>query len=619
MIPFVVVSAGTVAGQGGNVGVFWSKGLAIASAATAGQREFAAAQNKWRRFDYNRCGHTGSSHHLVTATGKAPATREALPTLEIDETDLTWRVLAALNLFRLLLAVVLLALFFAGDNPRFFGDRYPALFAAVGAGYLVFAIISSFSIRGRWVSAGPQILSQVTVDIVAIVTMMHASGGISSGLGGLLVVFVGAGSLVLPTRIPAFFAALATLGILGEQFFSQLGGASDASSFPAAGVLGSIIFAISLAAQPLARRIRISEELARQRGVDLANLSELNEYIVQHLRESIVVVDGANIIRLINASAAQLLGAPPDCRGAALKDAASDLAIYLSDWRAEASRDSHTDFTMIAADNSARLKAHLAPLGKDGDRSGPILVFLEDSSLMNARVQQSKLASLGRLSASIAHEIRNPVGAMSHAGQLLAESSALSTDERRLTEIIQTHAERVSHIIDNVLQLSRRESSRPERFALRPWLVDFVQEFVRTLELQEGELSVTDVAGDIEVRMDPSHLRQVLWNLCDNAIKYASETGGILVELQAGRMQRTGRPYLEVLDQGHGVDPATIDKIFEPFFTDKKGGTGLGLYISRELCELNRADLVYQPRQPSGSIFRIVFADPARWEVVDTQ
>jgi two-component system sensor histidine kinase PilS (NtrC family) len=234
-------------------------------------------------------------------------------------------------------------------------------------------------------------------------------------------------------------------------------------------------------------------------------------------------------------------------------------------------------------------------------------------------VQQSKLASLGRLSASIAHEIRNPVGAMSHAGQLLAESEALTEDDLRLTEIIRTHAERVSHIVDNVLQLSRRESSRPEQFLLRPWLLDFADEFSRTLELQEGELSLGDVPGDLDVRMDPSHLRQVLWNLCDNAVKYASETGGILVELQAGWMQRTGRPYLEVLDHGHGVEPDTVDKIFEPFFTARKGGTGLGLYISRELCELNRATLVYQARATGGSIFRIVFADPSRWEAVENQ
>ncbi|MDX1403158.1 MAG: ATP-binding protein [Woeseiaceae bacterium] len=543
--------------------------------------------------------------------------RSELPlSRSIDESDLTWRVLGTLNLFRLFVAVVLLGLFFASGDPRFFGERYPALFSATAAGYLVFAIISGFAIRYRWVTAEPQILTQIAADIMAIVILMHSSGGITSGLGGLLVVFVGAGHLVLPLHVPAFFAALATLAVLGEQFFSQIGGVSDASNYPAAGVLGAIIFAISLAARPLARRIQLTEELARQRGVDLANLSELNEYIVQHLRESIVVLDTADRIRLINGSAAKLLGAPDDCNGMPLSEASEDLAQHVRAWRNHQDQSPHTEFSLIATDDSPRIKVHVAPLGKGDGRDGPILVFLEDASLMNERVQQSKLASLGRLSASIAHEIRNPVGAMSHAGQLLAESENISDDDLRLTDIIRSHAERVSHIVENVLQLSRRDSSRPEQFGLAPWLRDFSEEFSRTLELQEGELSIANIDDGLEIRMDPSHLRQVMWNLCDNAVKYASETGGIMVELRAGYTMRTGQPYLEVLDRGHGVDPQTVDKIFEPFFTDRQGGTGLGLYISRELCELNRATLVYQPRTGGGSIFRIVFADPARWEGV---
>jgi two-component system sensor histidine kinase PilS (NtrC family) len=190
----------------------------------------------------------------------------------------------------------------------------------------------------------------------------------------------------------------------------------------------------------------------------------------------------------------------------------------------------------------------------------------------------------------------------------------MTEDDKRLTEIIETHSGRVSHIIDNVLQLSRRESSRPERLHLGPWLRDFAEEFINTLELQEGELSIGDVPDDLEVRMDRSHLRQVMWNLCDNAVKYASETGGILVELHAERLQSQGRPYVEVRDHGLGVDEATAEKMFEPFYTERSGGTGLGLYISRELCELNRATLLYLDRTGGGSIFRIVFADPDRWE-----
>ena len=162
-----------------------------------------------------------------------------------------------------------------------------------------------------------------------------------------------------------------------------------------------------------------------------------------------------------------------------------------------------------------------------------------------------------------------------------------------------------------------RESGKPELFLLKPWVEDFAREFTRTLELQEGELSIEDIPNELEVRMDRSHLRQVLWNLCDNAVKYASETGGILVELHAGRLDDQGRPYLEVRDHGLGVDPTTAEQIFEPFFTARSGGTGLGLYISRELCELNRSMLLYLDRSGGGSIFRIVFADPDRWDKQD--
>ena len=539
--------------------------------------------------------------------------REALLQRAAEEPDLTWRVLTTLNALRVLLAVGLLAIFFAGGEPHVFGDQNPALFSATAAGYLVFAVISVMSLYNRWLPLGVQSVAQSIVDIVAIVVLMHASGGIESGLGGLLIIFIGAGSLVLPLQFPMILAALATFALLGEQVYSQLSGTGFDANYPAAGIVSAIIFAMALATRPLGRRIQASEALARQRGVDLRNLSQLNEYIVQHLRESIIVLDANDDVRLSNTSATQLLGATQVESGVPLKTVFEPLADYMARWRQDPGLPSHPEFNVISASNNLPVTAHLAPLGKDGIRSGPVLVFLEDASLMNERVQQSKLASLGRLSASIAHEIRNPVGAMSHAAQLLAEGE-ISDADLRLTEIIKTHSSRVSHIIDNMLQLSRRETSRPERLTLQSWLREFSDEFSRTLELQEGEFTIGEVDEDLEVRMDPSHLRQVLWNLCDNAIKYASETGGIMVELQAGRLQGNGRPYVEVLDHGLGVDAATADKMFEPFYTERQGGTGLGLYISRELCELNRATLLYLDRPGGGSIFRIVFTDPDRWD-----
>jgi len=551
------------------------------------------------------------------STGKLTfrGSREALLQRAIDEPDLNWRVLTTLNAFRLLIATALLIMFFASGEPHLFGDRFPTPFAATASAYLVFAVFFGLAIRQRWTAFNLQAVSMLLVDIAAVSMLMYTSGGISSGLGGLLLVFIGAGSLILPAQLPTIAAAIATFCILGEEVFGQIGGFN--SNYPAAGLLSAIIFAMALAARPLSRRIQMSEALARQRGVDLKNLSELNEYIVQHLRESIVVLDSDNQIRLSNGSAARLLGSDQSISGRPISDASQSLADYISRWRLDSELSSHPEITIANNGASARITAHLAPLDTHGKRGGPALVFLEDASFMNARVQQSKLASLGRLSASIAHEIRNPVGAMSHAAQLLRESAGLTTDDKRLTEIIQTHSSRISHIIDNVLQLSRRESSQPEQLALKPWLVDFAQEFTRTLELQEGEMSVADVPDSISVRMDRSHLRQILWNLCDNAVKYASETGGILVELYGGPAEGPGRPFLEIHDHGHGVNAASAEKIFEPFFTERSGGTGLGLYISRELCELNRATLLYLDRPGGGSIFRIVFSDPDRFAPQD--
>jgi two-component system sensor histidine kinase PilS (NtrC family) len=203
---------------------------------------------------------------------------------------------------------------------------------------------------------------------------------------------------------------------------------------------------------------------------------------------------------------------------------------------------------------------------------------------------------------------------MSHAGQLLAESPIMGPDERRLTDIIRNNSERVSTIISNVLQLSRREATQPTRLSLGDWIEEFLDEFCETMQVSRSRIGLREVAADLEVRFDPSHLHQVLWNLCDNAIKYGEARSGISVEIKLGRLSPSNRPYLEVADRGPGIEPQAVDRIFEPFFTGRKGGTGLGLFIARELCQLNRAILLYESRGGDGSIFRIVFSDPQRWE-----
>jgi two-component system, NtrC family, sensor histidine kinase PilS len=522
---------------------------------------------------------------------------------------MVWRVLAVLNLYRVLVPLVLLGLYSLG-GARGFAVYSSQVFFGATVFYFCFGLVSVFFVRQRLASAQVQTILQASVDMFVLVLLLHTCGGVASGLGVLFLVPVGALAFLLPPRSALFLAAVAAIAILADTIWQQLGGKSDINSYATAGLLGAVLFVSAGAASIAAGRMRESEALVRQRDVDLANLAELSQYIVQHLRESLLVVDATDKIRLINESAAEILGDNHAVPGALVGEVSPRLLYSLSTWR-QREQDENSPSSFVAADGARLIQPHFAPLGAE---PGPTLIFLEDTSLLAERVQQGKLAALGRLSASIAHEIRNPVGAMSHAGQLLAESANIGADERRLTDIIQSNSERVSTIINNVLQLSRREATKPTRLLLGDWLEDFLEEFCETMQVREAQIGVHEATEDLEVRFDPSHLHQVVWNLCDNAMKYGETHNGISFDINLGRLNPSNRPFLEVSNSGPGIEPRSVDRIFEPFFTGRKGGTGLGLFIARELCQLNRSILLYEDRSGSGSTFRIVFSDPQRWE-----
>jgi two-component system sensor histidine kinase PilS (NtrC family) len=409
-------------------------------------------------------------------------------------------------------------------------------------------------------------------------------------------------------------AAIATMAILGQQIAADFAGFAPGTDYPLAGVMGAVIFLVAGSSWTVATRLRESEEQVRRQEVDLANLAQLSQYIVQRLRESILVVDPSDRIRLINESAAQLLGelALP---GALLGEVSPRLLYLLSTWRRRGAGHEVEDSagTFASSDGAQVLDAHFATLGTADPAA--VLVFLEDTGALAARVQQSKLAALGRLTASIAHEIRNPVGAMSHAAQLLAESGSLAEPERRLTEIMHGNAQRVSSIIENVQRLSRREPPRPERLELKAWCEHFLAEFCATLQQPPGSCALEESEPGVEALIDPSQLHQIAWNLCENALRHgACAPGGAQVEMHITRMSRSGRACLEVADRGPGIDGADVERVFEPFYTRAANGTGLGLFLARELAEINGATLLYEPRRGGGSVFRLVFADPTRWD-----
>jgi two-component system, NtrC family, sensor histidine kinase PilS len=530
-------------------------------------------------------------------------------------TDLAWRVVGLLNLYRLLVPLVLMAVqALAGPQWALLATR-PRLFLSACVAYLSVAVLLILARRFEWSSLRIVALVNAGVDAAAIALILYASGGVSSGLGILLVLPVAATAVLAENRDAFLFAAIAAISVLVQQIFVNVDGNAPSTDYTTAGVLGAVLFLIALSAWPIANRLRESEALVKRQEVDLANLAQLSQYIVQHLRESILVIDTHDRIRLINESAAHILGDTSAVPEALIGEASPRLLFLLETWRQNQGNTAvfpAPDQTFVAADGASVIRANFAPLGSSSPT--PVIVFLEDTSLLAEKVQQSKLAALGRLSASIAHEIRNPVGAMSHAAQLLGESPSLADGEKRLTEIMRTNADRVSAIINNVLRLSKREESRAETILLQGWSEEFHAEFCETMQVPRARLSTSSSMPNTEVRVDPSQLHQIVWNLSENALKHgATNSPDEVIEIRHGRLSPSGRPFLQVMDRGPGVNPEHAERIFEPFFSGGRG-TGLGLFLARELAQTNGATLLYEPRHGGGSIFRLVFADPRRWE-----
>ena len=291
-----------------------------------------------------------------------------------------------------------------------------------------------------------------------------------------------------------------------------------------------------------------------------------------------------------------------------MNDVAADLAIQLFQWlgnnpaqRVRKAFVSRAGYTLLP---------RFVTLGDAKD--SVILIFLEDLGVLKQQAQQLKMEALARLTASIAHEIRNPLGALTNAAQLLGETTGAEDDGKRLIKIIDEQSKRMNIIVENVTQLSRRDRVHPVRLALKTWLDEFIQHYSETSKVPVEAFTQYGVQG-IEICADPDQMFQVIGNLCQNALRASPPfTGTALIKFQAGKgAGPEERPCLDVIDWGKGVAPETVDHIFDPFFTTTPKGTGLGLYIARELCEGNGASLNYHPGDGGvGSRFRVTFARP---------
>jgi two-component system, NtrC family, sensor histidine kinase PilS len=255
------------------------------------------------------------------------------PTSSSAPSDFAWRVLGLLNIYRLLVPVVLVTMQWLVGPEWALAAVRPPLFLSACIAYFTSAILLIIARRLDWASLRIVTLVNASVDSIAIALIVYASGGVASGLGILLVLPV-AGLAVLATHRDAFLiAAVAALAVLVQQVFAALADNTPTTDYTSAGVLGVVLFAVALSLWPVADRLRESEALVRRQEVDLANLAQLSQYIVQHLRESILVIDSQDQIRLINESAAQMLGDDKAYPDVLLGEASPQLLYLLETWR----------------------------------------------------------------------------------------------------------------------------------------------------------------------------------------------------------------------------------------------------------------------------------------------
>lgn len=506
------------------------------------------------------------------------------------------------NGYRLALALILLAAhLFVPEQQRLIGAQHQELFLLSCGAYLGLALFTAIILARRQDPPEPsRSFVSICVDLLALLLIMHASGGVASGLGLLLIICVAAAAVQLPGQLALLVAALASIGLLAQSAYLITSASQDSRSLLPAGLLGALYFATALFIRTLAGRIRTSQQLAQARAEDVSRLLHLNQQIVQRMRTGVLVVDDHHQVLMLNESAREML----DAGDQPLPPLPAPLARELLHWQ----RDRLYQSPPVRA--TAAGPELLARFTSLSDQDGDTLIFMEDQAQLTQHAQQLKLAALGRLTASIAHEIRNPLGAISHAAQLLLEEAELAAGDRRLAQIVQNHSQRMNGIIENVLQLSRRSAPNPQRLHLDTWLMGFRDDF-----LQSHPEARIDYAGaaDCEVNADPNQLDQVLTNLLENALRHSAQSGGPpAARIELRRVGEAELWALDVIDFGPGVTPEDAEKIFEPFYTTVSQGSGLGLHLARELCEINQARLDYL-RTPAGeSCFRISFAHPDR-------
>ncbi len=503
------------------------------------------------------------------------------------------------SLYRVLEAFLFALVAFSPVGMLIAKQDYPWLAKTGAIVYLLVAVFFMWSSTRSNMRIRRQIALGLLFDLSAAAAALFGFQGLDSGICLLLIFNIAAAGLILSLRASIGFAFIACGLVIANYIANRLWEIESAITAAEAAMFSVTYLAAALLFQLLSKQMDESQALAEKRGEELANLSEINELVIRRMRTGILVVDGGHRIRLANEAAWALLGNPsPDRR--ALNEVALQLHESLWKWRRNRSE---TPKAMTIADSAPEVLPRFVSINVTDNL---FLIFLDDSRIYSVRAEELTLSTLGRLSASIAHEIRNPLAAISYSAQLLDESEGMPEADRRLLEIIHSQCQRMNGIVENILGLARRERSQPESIELTAFTRRFVEEYRQNHPLETDVMQAVNEARLQVAMADPQQLHQVLTALVHNALNYGREPGKpAQVTVSVRQDKATAAPLIEVIDRGPGIPMRVAEQLFTPFYTTSAHGTGLGLYIAKQLCEANQCTLQYVPVPGGGSCFRI--------------
>lgn len=493
--------------------------------------------------------------------------------------------------YRLIISVSLLLIYMLTAEQLATNYDYPFLYFYTLVCYIALNIFQLFLLQVLPIQTSKQLIFIFLVDVICLSLITFSSGGPNLQLSLLYVIIIFSSAILLNAQLSLIITLFAVIMVIYQRFIGNFFDYNNLNHLGNSLFLTFLFFVVHAIGRIAVQRFKILETLTFHQSIEIHQLQNINRYILEQIEDGYLVLDESNHIVLTNPAANTLLGinVPVSQEKTPLIKWQPDLFELIKFSELEDGEEFTFESQQSPYTVNVRVKHLVVP------EQPLFLLILKDAQKLNQQVQQLKLAALGQLSASIAHEIRNPLAAIVQANDLFKDSDA--HQQEMLSKMIRKQAKRIDSIIQDTLGMARNKPTEPQIIHLEEFLASLLNE-----DLADAKDQIQlNLLEPVNILFDEKQLRQVMINLIRNALRHNADNAEFI---QINVDLNNGRTRIDVVDFGTGVAKRDISQLFKPFFSTEIKGTGLGLYLSHTFCEANHAKLTYVEQQ-QGACFRI--------------